>query len=444
MKEQLKSILLALLVLLSLFLTYRLWYGENQNTEIVEDVYEIVFFEEPRTLAAMLTPERIWWNIPEGLYLLRPGNQLFHTVWDDVSLKLQQQRRYEYRSMDTVEDLEPCLRLLFDPLLPVGTGTPWLKGDRSRELREILIWCLEGEIWVSLREPGEAGETALVVSGELSSRKESPGEGEHRHVLLRREILPPDLAAVVSWTEDIYVPAGETVIPPIYLKQELQEKDLLLKTFFVDRSLVRVIKERDGSVIYTDGEKGLRIGDGVEFSDPSRERNQSTHSYLSALGAASNYLCYYGGWPQGLRLESVTLNEAEQFQVLRRRCRVAWTSYSRGLPLLGRGPAAMVTFNDGGLVEYRRLVFQALGQAGDAVIAANVPEVLAAAVRLKRGQEEGGTMAKEHHLESVELAYVIKGPSYQLTAVPAWAVTLDGKRFLLHAAELFPLEEDAQ
>lgn len=443
MKEHLKSIFLAFLVLFSLFLTYRLWYGEWRHVETVDYRYEPVFFEETRPLAAALTPERIWLYHSEGQSLLCPGSTCFNAAWEEVSQKLQQQHRYEYRALEGVENLEPCLRLRFAPPLPVGSGTPWLKEDRYRELHEIMAWCREGETWISLQEPGETGETALILPGELAPGLGYSPEKDCHYTLLSPEILPPELAEAISWDEEIYIPAGETILPVFYLKQELQEQDLLLKTFFVERSMIRVINERDGTVIYTDGEKGLRVGVGVEYSDPSCERNQSSYTYLAALGAAANYLSYYGGWPVELRLETLALNQSEPLLFPWRSCRAEWGAYFEGLPLRGRGPAAVVVFNDSGLVKYRRLVFQSLGPAGEPVPVSPFPEALAAALALYE-QEVEGPVAKESVLEAVELVYAITGPDYQLIAAPAWAITLNGRRLMLQAATLSLLEENLQ
>ncbi len=445
MKEHCKSIFLACLVLLSLFLTYRLWYGEKKYAETVDYRSEPVYFEEARPLVAVLAPEKIWFHEPDRCHLLRPGNTCFNLIWQEVSQKLQRQYHYEYRFLEDEQNLEPCLRLRFSSPLPVGSGTPWLKGDRYRELHEIVAWRREGETWLSLLEQGEEfTDMALVIPGELSFGAGCSIDKESCYTLLTPEMLPQEPAPVLSQTGDIYIPAGEVILPSYYLKQELLEQDLLLKTFFVERSAVRVINEQDGTVIYTDGEKGLRIGMGVEYSDPSQERSHSSYTYLAALGAAANYLSSYGGWPEALQLESLVLNQSDSGSFPWRNCRAEWRVYLAGLPLYGWDPAATVVFNDNGLVKYRRLVFHSLGPTGDTVVAAPFAEALAAVLSLYREQEVDRPVEKETVLDGAELVYGITGPSFQVIAVPAWAITINGERFILHAATLLPLEEKSQ
>lgn len=442
MKERVKSLLLAFLVLLSLVLTYRLWYGQKTVEEINEDGYERVFFEEPRPLAQVITPRQILVH-REGLsYRLREGEPDFRALWGGISGVLQERFYLDNRADDQVSaGSQPCLTLEFNPFLPVGPGSPWLKEAPYQELERIELRRLEEQFWIVTRESGSGADVVLKLPGEQGELLKGlldglpPAERIPYRPLTFGE-LGLELNVKINAADGIYVPDGEVSMDELILKQENLDQELLVKTFFVNRSLVRVIEERDGALIYTDGEKGLRLSRGLEYSHPQLEREPVTFAYLAALNTSSRLLGYYGGWPEALRLESLSRNENALQQVT---YRAQWRCYYEGYPILGIADATML-FNDGGLVEYRRSLYEPLNLSGNSLAVKSYREALEAAVNYL-GEVKG--IDETMVLEELSLAYRYNGSSFQPRAVPVWVIRLNGIELLFKASDLTLQEEVA-
>lgn len=452
MIEKFKSFLLAVLVILSLYLTYLLWYGEKPYEPIREEIYEQVFFKEPRPLSEAISPARILLLIGDAPYLLPRGGRHFRDAWQSVSLTLQQQSSYEYRAVEALAGRPPCLKIDFSPFLPVGAETPWLKDDRYRELEEIYFWRVDGQIWAALEEPGETAQTLLVLPSELALSLQNLqevlqadlAEGDaHLYRLLSAELLPPELSAQLSIEEELFVPMITPIMEAVNLEAEKLDRERFLDTLFVNRSLVRLIHEKDGAVIYTDGEKGLRIGgEGLEYWDPRQQRRLVTLSYLAALNAANRFISNSGGWPAGLRLESLALVQGATFRSPLPSFRAEWMLYYEGYPITGGPAAAAVTLNDGGVLHYQRLIYHPVAAAGEEYKAAPAEKVLEAALLLFRQEKEedpAGT-GEMVALEALDLVYVVTGLLTQPQALPVWSVRLNGMTFLLHVRDLAPIQ----
>ena len=88
MKERLKSVFLFLLVLLSLYMTYRLWFGPRRLEEIGEYRLEPVHLEEPRPLSKIVTPRWICFQQDDILYRFGPGSAAYDYLWNGVAALL--------------------------------------------------------------------------------------------------------------------------------------------------------------------------------------------------------------------------------------------------------------------------------------------------------------------------------------------------------------------
>ena len=175
--------------------------------------------------------------------------------------------------------------------------------------------------------------------------------GLNQYILLTPDLLDPS-EGQLDVKDGLFVPLPPVAMPELILKKEDLDQDRLVDAFFVERSLVRKIQEKTGAVIYTDGTKGLRIKQGVEFTDPVQEKSLASLSYLSALSACNKYICSYGGWPEGLRLQMLMVDNQERHPLCR-----AFGNVTVRLPLIGTNQALSMIFNNNGLVEYCRLIF---------------------------------------------------------------------------------------
>lgn len=440
MSEQARSVGLLLLVTLSIFLTYQLWFGRKPEDRIIENDYDNVYFEEPRPLNQLLMPERIFIYQGNLCYQVRPDDPDFTLFWEGVSKILQEitePANYEYGER-LPDDAKLCLDLIFNPALPLGWESPWFKNSPAGELEGVQIWRLDDRFWGVLQDKeGSAGLLLLPARGGLQMAELcdqfNPGVRLTYEKLEAGEIYLTQ-GTVIAVPSSFYVPADNPQMEELAMKMEILDRELLLNTIFIKRSLVREIKERGGGLIYTDGEQGLRLGNGLEYSHPRLEQKPVILSYTSALMTAGKLLGYYGGWPENLRLEHLARDDGTGAGPAGT-YRARWRSYYKGYPLLGGAGVTMI-FHQGGLVSYRRNLYLLLYPSSEQVYARDYLEALAAAVDLLAGA------GSEHYcLEEMDLAYYLAGDSPQLQAVPVWSIRLNGRQLILKAGDLISLED---
>lgn len=439
MREQVKSGVLFLLVLLSILLTYQLWFGRKPAETVIENGYEPVYFEEPRPLAELLYPKRIFIYQSGRCYQLRPGDPYFALFWGELSGMLQEIARpasYEYGGK-LPDGAVLCLSLHFNPALPVGPESPWLKHASAGKLSGMQIWRLADRSWGVLQGDESSVGPLLLPAGRGAQLAElcdqfAPGSRPPYEQLQAGE-LSLSHGVAVTVTAPVYVPLHNPVMTELVLKEEALDRELLLKTFFINRNLVREINERDGGLIYTDGEQGLRLGNGFNYSHPRLEQKPVPLSYTAALLTAGKLLSYYGGWPENLRLESLS-QEAGEREHLTGIYQAQWRSYFQGYPLLGEADVEM-RYYSGGLVSCRRSLYELLHPAGEGVPVRDFREALAAAVNLLAA--EG---IDQYTLEEMELAYWFTGNPLSPRAIPVWVIRLSGQELILRTDELIPPE----
>lgn len=158
-------------------------------------------------------------------------------------------------------------------------------------------------------------------------------------------------------TDEAVVPYNSPELPDLYFQAEELDVDKLARAFFIDLTLVRRIKERDEAVIYTDGQRGLRINSKglIEYSAPAKKRELQELSYPEALNKGIEYVTLYGGWPEMVNLSITELDsfmlEGESYY------RLKINSFYNGLPIIFNSTPLELIFNRQGLVSYQRQIF---------------------------------------------------------------------------------------
>jgi regulatory protein YycH of two-component signal transduction system YycFG len=440
MIENIKSVLLVLLVALSLYLTYQLWYGQKPADLVIDNDFERIVVEKPRPLTDVIIPRQIMLKAEGGYYMLRDGEESFSLIWEAISQVLQETYKESIIAQDFSEmEWQNKLTVYLDPHLPVGDDLPWLSGEEYALLNRVELNYHNGENWLIINKAETNKRLNLTLNDE---QQEQISE-------LLAQINADDKALYFKLTADyifdlsgrefavqnpIYAPAEEVSMELAQFRPEIINRDLLLKTFFVDYSMARIIEEKDGSLIYTDGERGLRLGSvGLEFTNPrieERHTSSSAFTYVEALTTSSATLSYHGGWPEGLRLESIGLTGwGPSASYL-----AEWRTYFRGYPLFLSKPTRAF-FNDRGLYHYTRSQFIAddLSEVEIITVAPWLEALVQAAQLFEEKQPNLKSLAR---LEVLELGYVLTGdpPFYQ--GVPVWLVQINDQQFHLKADTL--------
>ncbi len=445
MKERLKSIILIVLVCSSLFLTYQLWYGQ-QPAELTadEDIYERVIIEQPRPPEQIVFPEIIVIPVESGYYAFREGEQIYYKLWETLIEQLHS--AFDRNPAGTVtgfpEEAPLLLRCYLSPLLPVGSESSLLPLLPESELARLDLKEGGETYWVRLfTAEEEVLAEAKLTSAQSAALKELIGaavaEERALHNLLTEDAAASASGLDVTVTGAIFLPQEQIELVRLPVKTETINREQLLKTFFVDSSLARSIEEKGGAVIYTDGERGLRLTTGgFEYSHPRLEEGEANQTVAEALNSSGALISYHGGWPAGLRLERI-----EQARLGRSvTYSTQWRMYYLGYPLYAAKPTRIV-FNDRGLIHFNRLIYniQTINQdQAEARMTAGWQEALRAAVDISIA--ETGAQPEELKLEEFNHGYAIVAGVNELWAEPVWHLQLEGRRILLRADNLVQIQ----
>jgi len=105
---------------------------------------------------------------------------------------------------------------------------------------------------------------------------------------------------------DVYVSLSPYELPVYTVKWEQISEEQIATKFFPDFSITRRIQERDGTVIYTDGQQGLRFyNDGsLEYNMPVSRDMKKVQSFYESFKTAVDFIAAHGGLPTNAYLAS--------------------------------------------------------------------------------------------------------------------------------------------
>jgi regulatory protein YycH of two-component signal transduction system YycFG len=445
MTEKIKSLLLVLLVASSLLLTYQLWYGQQPAELIAEDIYERIVVERPRPLEEVVSPAVAAVAVEGGYYLLNKGQTEYDKVWSEILDVLSDQDIIPApEGIPETESATVLATFYCSPTLPSGQGSPWLTAHQDLLISAISLVSDDNGFWVVIQDSnqtnsltfplGSATETFIIATLRLVSESERT-----IYQALDDEALQSESEMTIAITAPLFVPAGPVNLDKILLYPEELDRDLLLKTFFVDYNLARIIEEKDGSLIFTDGEKGLRLSSvSLEFSNPRLEEGRVSFSYLDGLNSSNNLFSYHGGWPKNVRIESLTSTGwGDSISYV-----AQWRMYSGLYPLYTAIPTKAI-FNDRGMVHYSRSLYY-----GDAVVPLNGDQIVLAewqkalAVALEKFSGELPGYIATVRLEAIHPGFVVTESGGDFIGEPVWFIQLNGRRYFLRAESLAPINEE--
>lgn len=439
MKENTKTAVLLLLVCSSLFLTYQLWYGLSPAQPLTEDYYERVEVESPRPLEQVVTPGRIMIAWENYTYQFRQGEEIFNRLWENLSAILQSLDTLDIVDNDLLFDSElssSVAAYYFKPPLPVGPDLPWLSWLTYQTVDLIEIKWLDNDYWMVLYEPINEGRLSFRISSEIMEDlfliiNDLDGLDKNNYLELTDNLVTGIVEGNLNVRSNLYVPQDTIYLGKIALRPEVLDRDLLLRSFFVDLNLARVIEEKEEGLIYTDGDKGLRITTlGLAYSAPRLEEGQATSSYPEALLNCSSLISHHGGWPDNLRLEEFALtgrNHGSYYSA-------TWKIYHNGYPLFVKMPTRL-SFNDRGLIHYSRSIYFPESGVGEELLElAPWEDALRVAARIIALEQPGSE--SDLRIERIQLVYAVKVSNSAPVGVPAWQIIINGENILLEAHTL--------
>ncbi len=427
MRERLKSFILFILIISSLFLTTRLLFGQPITETAKPPAFEELAFGELRSLPRQVLPELRFLH-GEGWRIAKPWDMMHDAAWERIQLLFLYTQAPTTASGPPEAEDGPYLWVVFPFSVPPSI---WDSSQRlaGLEITE-LAWHKSDPqaLWLHDAREGWLRSELLFLPTEWDEALAATFERAPLYILPDAD----DWEQLGYSTEGaVFLPAEVIMSAPRGAVHEELDREKLLRSIFVDTALVRLIEERDGAYIYTDGQKGLRMFDSgeVEFSAPSSEPGSETISTIPALRRTAQYLQLMGGWPDYLYLNYLGHEET----VYTRR---QWDAYTatfiyaeHGMRLLSTTTPVKLRFSDRGIIYYSRHVWLLTGVAEELSAMTDPLEALSTVRMLL--DEEGKTPA----IAEIYPAYFLRDAVYsQSIAEPSWVITFaDHRKAIVNA-----------
>lgn len=354
MRERVKTGILLILIGISIMLTGRLLFGQPALETASPPAYERLAFGELRSPTDQLLP-RLRLGAGEAWYILEPWDDGQSKAWE-LLLELIRAGKPPENATPPNEMTGTAAYALF--ALPVQANL-WLSDSLSAELRvSEVVWFAEEPLKIWFKD-----NQGLWLTSQLSLL---PDGWEEQLVnafagsVSYQLFLPADWEPLVTDGDNqILIPVDLPRLAPFSIKPEVLDTEKLLRSIFVNQAMVRRIEERDGAVIYTDGQRGLRLfpSGQIGYTSPKSEPGRETMELAQALRRAAQYLQFMGGWPDHLWIDP--FSAAENLPGNNRQGQaemISLISVQKGMRLLTAEPTVKLLFSDRGVIDYQRQI----------------------------------------------------------------------------------------
>lgn len=360
MKETLKSILLVSLILLSLYQSWVLAYRVPEfDTATPTNYVKPEKIGEDRTMTDIVKPYRmiVHHGGGEGQSVSYPNTPFYNMIMKTLServLSSLEERTLESIDWKGLYESKRSIEIQFEDEVSAQTLSQWTT-PRFTSASDILI----NRMWIYADEEKNKVYTLLMSDERRQfwvAETSYTGAELKRYFAIGRYL--PRYTFITSRLGFSQIPQGyylpdesETVVQYRLFYQPItgeQMKSIL----FVDPSVIREIQEKDGSVIYTDGNRGLQIRPSqgsmtYNLPVPPSTKNPGQ----SRLQAAIQFVNQNGGW-NGNFLISQTPGNEEGIKTF------VFRQYYGSLPIYDKNPTHSSTLEiqmvDGKVFTYSR------------------------------------------------------------------------------------------
>ena len=428
MKEQLKTYILAALVVTSILLTLSIWnitpkYEAVDAPQFASNI-ALVDPSYQRTLGNVIVPSEIIAHLGGNTHrALFPGQSGY-----DSALALLRQASlsdivittdYGEAEWNKIVRDAPSLQFNFDATL---SGTT-LENAELMRLNARLDSALQMESLYLFRSKEDADLRALFYGG------------PDQQMYLARVVVSKDLYAKLfeevqenppynlygqSLHRNFYLPANRIGVPNYNLTFGVDTgMQRLADSFFIDPSLTRRVIERDGSQIITDGSRLVRLGSRERLLDYrnldlEKPQNMPFDADFGIVKALS-FVNEHGGFTGQVVLHENRLLPVEQKETRRA---YQFRQMLGGYPVLGNFATVYVNVLGYDVSTLRRSQYELVGRPYREETA---PEVLAGPEVLKLVEES--EWLDRNRISDVYLAYLMGGMQDQTVQLrPVWVV----------------------
>ncbi|WP_059050413.1 YycH family regulatory protein [Paenibacillus senegalimassiliensis] len=308
MKEKIKSLALALLVVCSLVQSYFLIYqlpGSNPVVKTESDYIRTENMGASLEAETMLFPAQIAVHMGEGKHtLFYPDSTFYNLIYS--RLKGRQFDGFQRYAVDNVNWTEIRSEHI-GVELEFGGGVPIGLLQRVMQIASDPLFDAESINRLLIYNTGTEDQVRVFF---FSSR------GDVVYEATKADLTMQDVQQQVDFGKDwvpytleegYYLPEQAVDMVQVGLGIGLYSTEQMQRSLFFDPSITRYIREKDGSEIYTDGKRSLQVRQDrnwINYTDPaapSAGENSPSKNVLSAV----DFVNQHGGWNGKYRLEQM-------------------------------------------------------------------------------------------------------------------------------------------
>ncbi len=308
---------LILLVAISLFLSFNIWSGVPGHLGTARTVQ----YEKNIDPISAVSPEKILVYLGNSFNtILKPSSPLYDKTWAISKKLLASQWTISPEPMTNIKQEYFTHKKGLEVFFPTPLPPSFIKqlfdisaGDTS---------IIDGKLIRSFILVSDGELLCYLTDSDGSYYKVGKGDSDAELTGLIKEIndsSPPMFASLTADVNlkvngDVYVSLLPYELPMYSLKKETILEEQVASEFFMDFSVTRRIEERDGTIIYTDGQQGLRIYDdgSIEYNFPVTQEQRKTQNLYEAFKTAIDFVASHGGWPEGGYLASYEAKSESQ------------------------------------------------------------------------------------------------------------------------------------
>lgn len=419
---------LALQVAISLLLTGWLWLAPLGQTVVLAGKAEITQPPSPGAQAPLdvLRPERLLMHLgPDDFAAARPGSPAYAAGWQLLKPLLANASVVRPGAWEVVSDRELAGTLPRLIGVEVQLALPLSMSDWAREWEGTAGPDPHASLLIDRIFIGLGNDAATYYFGPGSAYR-GPAQGASQQAILLNWLHGVDRKQVEPYRL-LKPPDGTDVAPGLLLpktaavvRAQVRPAPVparpLKEGLFPDLSVVREIAEGEGALVYTDGQKYLRINPkgSIEFSAPELAARSRPPELARAMRLAVEFVSNHGGWPQGLMLTGVSQERGHT--------RLDFGRFEGSLMLVSRDPLVRVDLSDDRVIYYARsTLYQEVDAAPvekQAQVSAMTPEQVLASLPNRRFPSQ---------LRRIFLAYRLQDDQ----PVPVWCFGFGDQSLLM-------------
>jgi regulatory protein YycH of two-component signal transduction system YycFG len=422
MKESLKTIFLVILVFFSLFQSWVLAYRVPAFDTIGPTNYlKPEKLGDEKKIGDIINPYRVVYHHGDGLHaVVLPTTSYYQMVVQSLTRRsFDPIREIQPENMEwkALYEATPSIEIHFEAGLSFSALSKWTTISRlpSTEIHVDRIWIYYDESSQEIR--------TLFISDQ--AQKVFLAETDYSHDDLKRYLtigrhLPSYTMIETSLTRGkiprgYYLPNEPEEVIQYRLFYQPFTGDQMKSVLFVDPSIIRQVQERDGSVIYTDGSRGLQIRPDKRWFTynapvpPSEKRNDDSGE--DRMITAIQFVNQHGGWNGEYRVAHIPKRDDDVENYLFRQYYGSYPIFEMGRPEFSLLELQLVdgvvsTYNRS-LITMDKVIEERVGQTADKTV------LIATLDSLGIAPDE---------IQNVRLAYQSKISNEYVDLVPVWIV----------------------